>query len=784
MPNKIDPSKVVWDKPVIDVSKVIWDNEAPSGRIPELRQDKSYLSAGTRENISNIARPVLEYGGAGLGGALGTIGGTFGGPPGMAASGLIGGAVGYAGGKAAANVLDIALDVPRKELMERVLSEHPISTTISQTLNDLKYGAELELGGQAGGLVASRVVGKVISPLSKEISAVAGQTIREIPKETQELINLYKEAGIKPSPAELVHGGKTLAIVESVLGYSPLSGDVILKRNLAKLNQLMVRRTDLINKGASEKTVEIVGNDIRKEAKNLLTRYGTRQSEKVDALVTEFMNKYGALSKYQSGIKFGEIAEETRKTMQNEVSQAYAEAKNVLPEQGKDIVILSDNITKRAEELLKIEMSKASHQRDNNIIRTLGDFVRRHKDIPGFTPEQIAKIPALRDAVNPPIKMTWEGLEQTRGTLLEKTRRIYKAEGMATNEARIYGELSEQIDNELALYAGQTNQEAKMLLDRGRSMSRTLHEYFDKDLLKIMNKPPEDILKRIINNGEVTLFRQIKTAMGEEGLIPLRQGFFKQTIEASTKDGTLNPIKLQKILSSLGDETLQSLATKEQTDMLRMIGKKGIVINTKIGRMKTIQFLETLAGVSNERVVDAIFQTGNTGNIYLAKRLLSSDRINEITSSVLERRIFKVSGAGSYTPISSAKEFFKHEAELRMLMSPDQFNATKDFIKLGQRMSNIEALARNSSQTGQVFVGANALRLFLNAPLSAVKVTGVPWILSHIYISPLALKYITSAAKLPPNSPEAINLFIKGWGIAYKENGNKIIKDIQSGDME
>lgn len=747
--------------------------------IPQFRQDDSYLSAGTRETISDVARPILEYGGAALGGAVGLAGGVLGGPPGMAASGALGGTLGYAGGKAAANVLDAALGVPRKELIERARSEHPISTTISQTLNDLKYGAELELGGGSAGAVATKAIGKLISPLSKEVTSVTGQTTREIPKDIQELIGLYKEAGIKPSPAELAHGGKTLAIVESVLGYSPFSGDVILKKNMAKLNQLMVKRGELINNGASDKIVEMVGNDIRKEAKNLITKYSTRQGDKVDTLVAEFMNKYGSLSKYQSGLKFREIAEGTRKSMQDKVNQTYAEVKQSLPQQGQDVITLSDTINDRAKELLRVEMSKAPKQRDKDIIATLEDFVRREEGIAGFSPEQIAKIPALKAELNPPVKMTWEGLEQTRGTLLEKTRKIYSKEGMATNEARIYTELANNIDDELSRYAGQVNPEAKAILDQARSASRTMHEYFDKDILKIMNKPPEDILKRIVNNGEVTLLKQIEKSMGEEGLIPLRQGFFKQTLESSMKGDALNPVKLKKVLATMGDETLSSLANKEQIEMLKGIADKGLVINSKMAGMKTIQFLETLTGTSNERVIDAIFKTGKTSNIRLAKRLLSPERIKEITSSVLEKKIFKVSGTGSYTPISSAKEFFKHEPELKALMSPDQFKATRDFIKLGQRMSNVEALARNSSQTGQVFVGADALKLLLRAPLSAVKMTGVPWILSKMYTSPLALKYMTSAAKLPPNSPEAINLFIKGWGIGFKENQNEIIKDLE-----
>lgn len=755
-------------------------SETYSGRnIPQIRQDKSLLSAGTRETISNIARPTLEYGGAGLGATLGTIGGVLGGPPGMAASGLIGSALGYATGKSAANIVDLRLGVPRKELIERVQAPSQVGETIKQTFNDIKYGAELEMGGQIGGTVASKVISKLISPLSKEVTTATGQTTREIPKDIQEIIGLYKEAGIQPSPAELVHGGKTLAIMESVLGYSPFSGDVILKKNMTKLNQLMVRRAELINKSAPDKIIESVGNDIRREARGIISKYATKQADKVDTLVNKFMGQYGSLSKYQSGLKFGEILEADRTSRMEQIRSLYDQVKSSLPEQGRDVIRLSNDITSTAKQLMEAEKSKALSQQDRSVIRLLRDFIPEEVIVPGFTPEQLAKIPALKEATTPFKQMTWEGLDQTRSTLLEKTRNIIKTQGENTKEARIYTILSDKIENEMNKFAIEKGTNTGALMAEARNATRTMHELYDKDMLRIMNKPPEDILKRIVNNGEVTLIHQIRNSTGEAGLEPLRQGFFKQAIETSSKEGVLNPIKLQKVIKTLGDDTLNSLATPEQAKMLKNIVDKGITINSKMTGMKTIQFLETLNGTSNEKIVNTIFKTGNVGNIRLAKRLLSPDRIKEITSEVLANKILKVHGTGNYMPISSMNEFIKHRPELQALLEPNQFAAVNDFMKLGQRMSNVETLAKNSSQTGQVFVGHDALKKVLTAPLSAFKMTFVPYLLAKGYTSPLALKYITSAAKLPPNSPEAINLFIKGFGVFYQENKNEILRDLQ-----
>ncbi|MDI6788924.1 MAG: hypothetical protein QME51_11180, partial [Planctomycetota bacterium] len=448
------------------------------------------------------------------------------------------------------------------------------------------------------------------------------------------------------------------------------------------------------------------------------------------------------------------------------IRELYAQAKELLPQKGKDIVTLSDDITEYARKTLKIESAKLPSQQDKNIMTVLQDILPDEK-MAGYTTEQIEKIPALKAALRQPRSISWEGLDSTRGALLEKVRGITRAQGMPTNESRIYSELAEKIDDELLGYAGEIGGEAKTALDTARAASRQMHELYNKDILKIMNKSPEDILKKVVNQGEITLFRQIKGAVGEVGLEPIRKGFFKHIIDSSSTGGVFNPGKMQKMLTSLGDDTLKELATPAQADMLKNIAKKGLAINEKMAGQ---DFLETIAGTSNEAAANAIFK--NVSNIKTAQRLLSPKRIKELTATILENRIFKTSGGGYHLPLSSANAFKTHRNELKALLPPKQFSAVEDFIKLGQKMDRVESLAKNASQTGQVFVGHNALQLLFNVPLKAAKMTIIPWLMAHAYVSPLALRYMTSAAKLPVNSPKAIDLFIKGWGILARDQGN------------
>lgn len=622
-----------------------------------------------------------------------------------------------------------------KRGVESLAGERPPSTAseeLTQQGKDLMSGAEMMTAGNIVGKVATEGVNKVLAPAAKKIQEGVGK-----------LIEKFKYPA---TPADITQS-KTMSILEGLLGYKPISGDVMFKKNNEKLASMMKIREELINKDASSQTVEQLGKNIKKEVQTILSKYTNAKDAEISSMADSFLNKYGSLSKTEGGEQFVSAMSNDLKTRNEKITSLYNQAKELLPQKGKDIVPLSNNIQNTANELLNEELSKAPAQQNSKIIKTLEDFM-------------------------PTNSMTWNGIDKTRGQLLENRRGILKATGgKETAESRVYSMLSEGLDNEMAAFAEGKGSNVKTVLEKAREASRTMHELYDKDIMGIMNKSPEDIVDRIANKGEVTLIKQIKDTLGESGLDPIRKSFFQKTINGATgQNGVIDGKKLNKVISSYGD-TIDQLLLPEQSSMLKAIGDRGIFINEKIAGMKTVDFLETLSGSSNENIVNAIIKPKNTELVKTAKRLLDGSKISELKSQTIEK-ILKVSGNGSYLPISSAKEFIKYEAPLKELLNPTEYQNIKDFIKLGQNANKVEQLAINASQTGQVMMGNEVFNKILTAPRQIGYTLGIPYIVSKIYTSRLAMKYMLQATQLPATSQQAISLFSKAMMVSAKSNSD------------
>ncbi len=696
-----------------------------------------------------------------IGKAVEAIGLLGGGAVGTASMGLgpgtaVGAGAGYAASK---GLYEKGLEIAG------VYKPQTIAETAIRVGKDIPIGMAYEMGGQIGGKVVIGVIQKTISPFSKIASA----------SETIELKRLYSEFGIKPFPSEIVPGQKSLSILEGVLSYRPVSGDVMMKEGMKKLDILNSVREQLIAKSATSEDIELVGNLIRRQAKETLGKYTQAKGDKLQGLVDDFTTRFGVTNRYRTGEKFSEVMSADRTSRQQAIKGMYDDVTQQLPGKGSDIVEITPDTKQLAKQLLKEETSKLPKLQDKSIVDLLESVSKEPKLPEGVTQTMLDRDPGLRkliEAKQP--KMTWEGLQNSRSDLLEKVRIIHKAQGEATKESRVYSALSDAIDKDMGVYAQKTGGDVWQNFLDARQAVKTMHELYDKDLLKIMNKPVEDILGRIVKSGEVTLLKQIKSAAGNAGIEPLRKGFFNEVITQATRNGTVDPKLIHKIITRPGmEETLRELATPQQISMLQNIVQKGAFFSTKMKEMKTVEFLETLAGGTNEGIVNHIFRPNNRENIQLAKKLLPVEQIKKIESMAIEK-VLNLSKAGFYLPVTSAGQFAKYNIPLRELLTPVKYQKLNDFIKLGQNMSRVEALAKNASQTGQVLLGSQIASSLLSRPDMAIKTLGIPYVASKIYSSDLALKYFSNAIKMPVGSKQAVSDFIKAWVIASEDMGKEL----------
>ncbi len=689
----------------------------------------------------------------------GQIGGSIAGATYGPVGAFIGGTGGYAVGKKAHEGLMNVLGIKTSPYQRPDTPKEAISSGITA----LEEGAMTELLGTAVGKGGA----KVITRAKQLLKAPFGESLST--PASQELARIYKEFNIPVSPSDLLPNSKTLSILEGVAGYRPGSGDVMLKKASEKIDALNKARENLIARKSPTDTVETVGLRIRKEAEDILGRYTNAKGQKLSQMVDDFINRVGTKGQFETGQTFGRVMEQDRLTRGENIKTLYSDVKNLLPNKGMDIVELSPETVSIADRLYKEEQSKIGPLQNKEVMGILKSIKQA-----GTTklPENVDPIMLERDPGLKALVMeqqgertTWEGLQQDRAELLERIRLIKQYQKQPTRETRVYAELAEALDKDMEKYAEAQGGDIWISYRKAADASRKMHEVYDKDILRIMDKSPEDILRSVVNRGEVTLLKQIKDAVGDAGLVSLRQGFFKQIIDASTVNGVLSAKKLGVNISRIGNETLTELATPQQRTMLSQIVKTGESVTQRMGGMKTIEFLETLGGTSNERIINAIIQPNNTQNVRLAKRLLSPERMQEIESSALEK-VFLMSGTGNYLPISSAKAWARYEAPIKELLTPQKYRAVSDFLKGGINMTRVEALAKNASQTGQVLLGSQIGGQIIRNPLVSGKLIVLPWMLAKIYTNPKATAFMTRALKVQPTSPEGISNFVKALSIA------------------
>jgi hypothetical protein len=709
-------------------------------------------------------RPTMEYGGMAAGAAAGALSPVPGGT-------MIGAGLGYATGRTAADTTREVLGYNKPQSLE--------SRAYRATEGFLEGGL-LEGAGAFGG-------------------KILGATAKEITPEVKAALETFKKYNIKPLPSEIAPS-RTKSLLEGVLSYTPASGDVFYKRGMERVQMNDSIMQQLIDKGAPQETIEHVGNLIKRDAKEILERYSNKKAEEINRLVEGLTGRYGTLTKAEAGGTFGDIMKGNRLARRGEIDSLEADLEASLPKAGKDKITMTPEIIDTMKMLRDKELAKSSALRNDKLLAIFNDYIPKKgkvssdlealiRDNPWAlekNPELKAEIEAMQ-AEKPVIK-EWQGLRGDKAELQELSKSIKTREHRGTTESYVLDTLTKKIDAEMEKYAEGVGGDVWGSYQSARKATTRLHEVYDKDLLKIMDKKPEEIVDSIIRGGErgLSTLKQIKEAVGEQGIVPLRKGFFKKQLDEATVNGVLSPEKLRRnmgvlkdnIPGKIGVDVRKELLTSEQNDMIDNIINRGIEINTKVGR-NTINFLETLAGASNEKVVEAMVKPENVHNIRFAKRLLSSDRIDQIKSSVLEEKIFKTSGAGHMLPISSSKAFENYKTVLKELLDPEHYKNLDDFLKMGRYSDRIEKLAVNASHTGQILIGHGIIKSYFSAlsqmatghivagGTQAAKTTSelvLGRMLAKIYTSDLAAKYFTGAMKLGP-SPEGVSSFIKAIGI-------------------
>ena len=651
----------------------------------------------------NYMRPALEMGGMMVGGSAGTAAGPM---------GTVGGAaLGYTGGSLIADTIEEAtgLKAPDANFVERLKS----------TGNKLAEGATYEMTGPVVGKVVGGAINKVIAPFSKRLTQVDGIFgDRVLKSEVKRIKELYAKYGQDPLPSEIIGasgaGSKTLGILESVLGYAPISGDVMLKRTVQRLNFMNDLRTRMIERGGTPRELEQVGRTIRNEVGELFKKYTGLKGDKLQAVANNFLSQLGSdLGRYETGVGFKSLLENKLKSSKATVKSLYEGAARLLGGEGT-MVPVSTQTSSVADKLFQRELKIPSGHKSSKILEKLRPFITEDQlaSLDKGTRTLLESNPTLKEAYfasggGQQNALTWETAQEVRSRLLKEVGKIYRETGgMGNAESRIYTILADSIDQDMARVAQKQGGAAWKAYSAAKAAAKKQHELFDKDVLGIMNSDAEKIVNRVTKNGEVTLLKQLKAAAGDDALDPIRRTYFRKLVsDATDTNGVIDPAKIQKSLKSLTQETFNELASPQQQETIRGLIKNIGTINKKYGGMKTMEFLDIVANEPSSRVVKYLVRPENVDHIRLARRILSPTRMREVEQQTLLNVLKQSDATGNYMPVTSAKNFQKYKTVLKEMMGEHRFNNLKEFIDLGTNADKIEKLATNASQTGQVFTG-------------------------------------------------------------------------------
>ena len=428
--------------------------------------------------------------------------------------------------------------------------------------------------------------------------------------------------------------------------------------------------------------------------------------------------------------------------------------------------------------------------------------------------------------------------------------------GSTTRAGRSYLMLKRGIEEDMASAASKSNKEAYDLFTSGKEDWYKAKQLFDDDALKIMKKSPEDVFNTVVNPGEVANIRKLKEIIGDKAFKPLKD-LFTQKIISIDKNGILDVAKTKQNINKYGESFGEVFSKEEQKSIYDLVKKSSVIeqgyqktkaldgifsknadntinINTtkrniinkkaelekyytpeeiskingfvntlgkanvrSLARNKKegMEFLQTMADYSSpEKIVNAIVRPNNTINIRYMKRLLGPERAKDVETKFVENYLLKINEHGYYKPGTSAKNWNNYEKPMKSLMDPGTYKEVSELMLLNKHAGQLESMASNPSQTGQVMAAYDTGKQLLGSVSSLL--TGVvfagagaysghgkedggvvpgavsgafyglavafsPNILARMYLSPAGRKFLSVGYTIPAGGKEGVAFLSK-----------------------
>ncbi len=715
-----------------------------------------------RKAISDVYRPVLETTGLVAGGAAGSGVGS------VATAG-----VGYGIAKKTADILDnlVGLRKPKTILEE-----------LAGSAQDIAEGAMMEMGGQAVGKIA----GKILSPVKEKMTPAAKISEQEA-----------KEAGITLTPGEIT-GSKTQQLFESLMDKTPFASSVTQEWRLQKqLNPLIKARNRFLETGeGNQQNVEVLGLKIKDAIDKHITTFGKAKETGLNAMRNSMLKRMGSQEGYEAlGKDVQEILASKSVAAVAKKNRIYKEISKSIPEGDLKFTSFDDEskaILDKIKELpnqparLKNILAMGSEQtgKDAKIIEELSQY-----------PEKVQQSIAadMGTDLTAGASKSWETMQRLRSQISE----LIKAEdlsvkmnaphlkGQLSNEGRLYKNLKVALDKDFERLSKEAGADAfeKMKIANVFFEKEYAPVWKSKLIQKMAYTSPEKVVDVAFKPGSVAEIRLAKKALGDKGFKPLQTSFTNKLLGVG-KDGVFKPKALMDNISKYGDEMLAEVYKPKDLYALKDLATTGKLFLEK--KLPGQNILRTIASNSPNTVVDSILGSAERmpgsksvlQNITTLKPFLKKSEVEGLREAFSER-LFKINQTTNMVqPIQLSKTIKTYDRVLPKFYKPEEIAFLKKVANTGQRLALAEASAANPSGTAQNVIAWTVFGAVLIAPvnelmkgdLKGTAATGATGIASAVllpkYMAKMALskagrKYFTEGLLTKASTKKGIELATK-----------------------
>lgn len=733
---------------------------------PQNRQMLKDLAAGT---YKHGGREAILFSGLMAGGAIGSGSG----PVGTVA----GAGLGYAQTKKA---VEIAENFVKKLSGEQVDYKDLKGESIA-TLNDFIEGANIEMGGQVVGKVATGVINKIFAPKASRMT----------PSRTA-MRDLSREQGIELSPAAVTES-KQYGLIEMMMEKSPSSADVVNDWIFKKqINPLMLQREQLLSKGnMTAAQLTDISKNIHKEVTNYLKTRTNLKGAGLERLRGRVMARLGTdESAYNVGMSVQEKIAYNSERVRVQKDEMYSKVGEYLPEGDFE----TPNLNAVAKKLIA-ETKKLPEKAPTWLNWSTGEvgikpkLMKQLESLPAQVREEIL---AQMKAEAPDLftrRLDWSDMQAARRILGDRARgeNLSAKKGMnialqTTPEGRIYYALKQALEKDMRLIAESSGSKAKETLDLADAFFKeNVQGVFRADVIrKIAASDPGKVIDVAFKPNAIRDLNIVKKALGRNQFLELRNGFTKRILG----EGEFDSKFLKRNLNRYGNDFLSNVYLKPELDYLNKIAKQGE--NLLSVKLPSDKIIKTIGNTYPDTVADAVIGAIEAKpqshivyrNVKALRRVLSQEQFEGL-GDLFMSKLFRLNQTSDLlSPVTFAKTVSKYDQRgvLRSFFPYQKVEQLRNLAEVGKQLNYVEAVAGNPSGTGQTIMTWGSLGMMFRNPVKGTMIVITPRLMSKFWYSDFGIKYLTDGFKLPASSEAGMALATKISLILNSESEDKNVK--------